>query len=159
MYQGMILKVSIRLCLGQRYKGYSLKKNEGRVYFALYGDDFDPDEMTEYLGIEPTSVEHKGSRIPEKFPRTNSWELSTSEVVSEYIDVFDMATEVVNQLKHKKNLIIKAKKKFKVSPKLAVVLMLSMNKDHSLPAIGFEVETIEFLGEIGDFIDIDTYKH
>ena len=149
--------------MGPRYKEYSLKTNEetnqGRVYFALYGDDFDPDEMTEYLGIEPTSVKRKGSRIPEKFPKTNSWELSTSEVVSEYIDVFDMATEIIGQIKHKKDLIIKAKEKFGVSPKLVAVLWFSMNEEHSTPAIGFEVETVEFLGEIGAFIDIDTYRH
>jgi len=34
-----------------------------------------------------------------------------------------------------------------------------MNEEHSTPAIGFEVDTVKFLGEIGAFIDIDTYKH
>ena len=40
-----------------------------------------------------------------------------------------------------------------------MVLWFSMNEEHSTPAIGFEVETVNFLGEIGAFVDIDTYKH
>lgn len=33
--------------------------NEGRVYFALDSDDFDPDdEVTEFIEIEPTSIKN-----------------------------------------------------------------------------------------------------
>lgn len=136
-----------------------METNEGRVYFALDGDDFDPDEVTEFLGIEPTSVRRKGSRIPGKIPRMNSWELSTDRIVNEYIDVFEMSTEIVNRLKAKKDLILLAIERFNASPRFEVVLWFSMNEEHSTPAIGFEVETIKFLGEIGAFIDIDSYKH
>ncbi len=65
--------------------------NEGRVYFALDGDNFEPDELTQFLEIEPTSVMRKGSNIPDKLPPKSSWELSTENVVNNYIDVFDMA--------------------------------------------------------------------
>ena len=37
--------------------------NEGRVYFALDGDDFEPDQLTEFLGMTPTSIMRKGSKI------------------------------------------------------------------------------------------------
>ena len=136
-----------------------METNEGRVYFALDGDDFDPDGITEFLGIEPTSVTRKGSRVPGKIPKMNSWELSTEQVINEYIDVFEMATEIVDQLKPIRDLIIEAKDRFKASPRLEVVLWFSMNEEHSTPAIGFEIETVEFLGDIGALIDIDTYKH
>ena len=133
--------------------------NEGRVYFALDGDDFDPDEVTEFLGIQPTSIMRKGSKAGGKLPKISSWAVSTENIVNEYIDVFDMATEIINILKPKKNLIIQAKELFNVSPRLEVVLWFSVNEEHSTPAIGFEPETVSFLGEIGAFIDIDTYKH
>lgn len=136
-----------------------METNEGRVYFALDGDDFDPDEMTKFLGIEPTSIMRKGSKVPGKIPKMSSWELSTENVVNEYIDVFEMSSEIVNKLKAKKDLILQAKDRFSVSPRFEVVLWFSMNEEHSTPAIGFEVETVEFLGEIGAFVDIDTYKH
>jgi len=38
-------------------------------------------------------------------------------------------------------------------------LWFSINEEHSTPAIGFEVEAVKFLGEIGAFVDVDTYKH
>ncbi len=133
--------------------------NEGRVYFALDGDNFEPDELTQFLEIEPTSVMRKGSNIPDKLPPKSSWELSTENVVNNYIDVFDMATSIIEQLKPKKKMILDAINRFNLSPRLEVVLWFSVNEEHSTPAIGFEVDTIKFLGEIGAFIDIDTYKH
>jgi len=140
-------------------KGNRVETNEGRVYFALDGDDFDPDEVTEFLGLVPTNIRRKGSRIPGKLPKMNSWELSTEQVIDEYIDVFEMSTQIVNVLKPKLDLIIEAKDRFKAEPRFQVVLTFSMNEEHSTPAIGFEVETTEFLGAIGAFVDIDTYKH
>ncbi len=133
--------------------------NEGRVYFALDGEDFDPDEMTKFLGIEPTSIRRKGSKVPGRIPKMNSWELSTENIVNDYIDVFEMSTEIIKKLKSKKDLILQAKSRFNVLPRFEVVLWFSMNEGHSTPAIGFEVETVAFLGEIGAVIDIDTYKH
>ena len=133
--------------------------NEGRVYFALDGDDFDPDEVTKFIGIEPTSIMRKGSKAGGKLPKISSWAVSTDKVVNESIDVFDMATEIINILKPKKELIIQAIEHFKIKPRLEVVLSFSVNQELSTPAIGFEPETVSFLGEIGAFIDIDTYKH
>lgn len=136
-----------------------METNEGRVYFALDGDDFDPDEITKFLGLEPTKIKRKGSRIPGKLPKMTSWELSTEEVIDECIDVFEMSTHIIGILKPKIDLIIEAIVRFKLEPRFQVVLTFSMNEEHSTPAIGFEVETTEFLGAIGAFVDIDTYMH
>jgi hypothetical protein len=136
-----------------------METNEGRVYFALDGEDFDPDEVTKFLGIKPTSVILKGSRVPGFRPKRNSWQLSTENIVNDYINVFEMATEIIDKLSSKKELIIEARKRFNASIRFTVVLWISMNEKHSTPAIGFTTETIGFLGEIGAYIDIDTYKH
>ena len=136
-----------------------LETNEGRVYFALDGDDFNPDDVTQILGIEPTSVLRKGSKIPNKLPVKSSWELSTENIVNEFVDVFAMAESVVEQLKPLKSKILEVIEKFNLVPRLEVVLWFAVKSEHSTPAIGFEPETIKFLGEIGAFIDIDTYKH
>jgi hypothetical protein len=140
-------------------KENSLETNEGRVYFAFDGDDFDPDDITKLLGLEPTNIKRKGSRIPGKVPKINSWELSTDQIVDEYIDVFELSTKIVSMLKPKLDLILEAKKRFNAEPRFQVVLTFSTNEEHSTPAIGFEIETTEFLGAIGAFVDIDTYKH
>ena len=136
-----------------------METNEGRVYFALDGDDFDPDEVTKFLGIEPNSIKRKGSRIPGKVPANNSWQLCTEQVVDEYIDIYEMSTEIVRQLIPLQDLIVQAIKKFNLSPRFQVVLWFSVDSKQSTPAIGFEKEIVEFLGRIGAFIDIDTYRH
>ena len=133
--------------------------NEGRVYFALDGDDFEPEELTKFLGIEPTKIRVKGSNIPGKVPAINTWEFSTENVINNYIDVFDMSTSIIEKLKAKKELILEAIEKFKLEPRLEVVLFFSLDEEHSTPAIGFESETIKFLADLGACIDIDTYKH
>lgn len=136
-----------------------METTEGRVYFALDGEDFNPDEVTDFLGLEPTNIRRKGSSVPGKLPKMNSWELSTEQVIDEYIDVFEMSTQIVNVLKPKLDLIIEAKDRFKAKPRFQVVLTFSMNEERFTPAIGFEVETIEFLGAIGAVVDIDTYRN
>ncbi|TDR20587.1 DUF4279 domain-containing protein [Marinicella litoralis] len=136
-----------------------METNEGRVYFALDGDDFDPDSLTEFLGVEPTSIMRKGTRIPEKSPAKSSWEFSTENIVNNFIDVFAMAESITEQLEPKKTRIIEAIDKFNLVARLEVVLWISMNEEHSTPAIGFEPNTIKFLSEVGAFIDVDTYKH
>ena len=57
------------------------------------------------------------------------------------------------------DLIIKAVQKFNVVPRLEVVLWFSDDETISTPAIGFEVETIQFLAKIGAYVDVDTYLH
>jgi hypothetical protein len=136
-----------------------LASNEGRVYFALDGDDFEPDVVTEILGILPTSVMRKGSKIPNKLPAKNSWELSTENVVNDYIDVFAMAESITDTLVPIKDELKGVIETYNLVPRLEVVLWFSVNEEHSTPAIGFEPSTLSFLGEIGAFIDIDTYKH
>ncbi|MFK5971138.1 MAG: DUF4279 domain-containing protein [Candidatus Marithrix sp.] len=133
--------------------------NEGRVYFALDGDDFNPDDVTHLLDIEPTFIVRKWSKIPNRIPVKSSWELSTDNVVNNFIDVFSMADSIIEILKPKKQKIIQAIEKFSLRPRLEVVLWFSINEEHSTPAIGFEANTIKFLGDINAFIDIDTYKH
>ncbi len=136
-----------------------MKTNEGRVYFALSGDGFNPSEITSLLGIKPTSVLRKGSRIPSKVPVVDSWELCTDQVIDENIDIYEMSAEIINQLIPVQDLIVDAIKKFNLKPRFQVVLWFSEDSEQSTPAIGFDKEIIEFLGKVGAFIDVDTYRH
>jgi len=131
-----------------------LSTNEAEVYFALDGEDFEPDEVISFLGLEPTSVSVKG----DPRPKHDSWKLSSGKVVSDYIDTYEMTTSLIEQLESKKELIIEAIKKYNVKPKLEIVLWFTCDENISTPAIGFEEATIKFLGDIGAYIDIDTYK-
>ena len=131
-----------------------MSTNEGEVYFALEANDFDLNEVTKYIGIEPTYTKKKGYPIP----KTTLWVYSSGKVKQDCIDVYDMASNLISTLEPKTDLIIKAINDFKLSPRLEVVLRFSYNENISTPAIGFDKKTIAFLSNVGAYIDVDTYK-
>ncbi|EOV7450884.1 DUF4279 domain-containing protein [Vibrio mimicus] len=132
--------------------------NEGRVYFSLDGSDFEPDEVTKFLGMEPTSVIYKGSIVPDKIPEVNSWIVSTGNIINEHIDVYEMSRTIVDKLKPIKQQLLDSKKRFNLDSRFEVVVFVSTEKDSSMPAIGFDADTVQFLAELGAYIDIDTYQ-
>ena len=134
-----------------------MRKNEGRVYFSFDGINYDPNEITKILNIEPTQIRYKGELPSGKLPKRTSWVLSTSNIVDEYIDIYQMATSITKTLEPKVNLINQIREQFNLTTRLEVVLWFSVDENSSTPAIGFEVETIEFLGKVGALVDIDTY--
>ena len=38
--------------------------NEGRVYFSLDGEAYNPEDVTSLIGLKPSKTKVKGSRIP-----------------------------------------------------------------------------------------------
>jgi hypothetical protein len=129
--------------------------NEGEVYFKLVSDDIDPDEITKLLGMQPTKVRKKAQPIP----KYNSWEYSSGKEVSEVIDVYKMSSAVIAALEPKAEEIAKIVKEKNLIAELQVVLWISMDDSISIPAIGFEKETVAFLAKVGASIDVDTYRN
>jgi hypothetical protein len=128
--------------------------NEGEVYFGLFGDDFDPDEVTALVGIEPTKTARKGNPIPKQA----SWILSTGMIEDDVIDVYEMSSEIIEKLEPLKNQIIEVMKKYELEAVLEVVLKVTSDDSKSTPAIGFEANVIKFLSDVDAFIDVDTYR-
>jgi len=128
--------------------------NEGEVYFALFGDEFEPDEVTKIIGIEPTNTRRKGNPIP----RCTSWEYSTGMIEDEVVDVFEMSSSLIATLAPHAEKIIKAKEMYGLRAVLEVILTVTSDDSKSTPAIGFESDVITFLHKVGATIDIDTYR-
>lgn len=131
-----------------------LASNKGRAYFALLGYHFNPDDITRLLGVEPTSVNAAGAYSSLDKPVISSWELST-ETLSGEIDVFTLTDTLVKQLEPIKDKIIEVCKSHNLSPRLGVVLTLSVDKSESSPEVGFGVRTIRFLADTGSFINVE----
>ena len=79
-----------------------MKDKKARVYFAFDGNNFDPDAVTEFLGVDPTLTKYKGEIVSGRIIKNSSWQLSTNNIIDEYIDIFEMTRNIVNQLKPKK---------------------------------------------------------
>ena len=129
--------------------------NRGKVYFALMSDhDFDPNLITQRLGIEPSKIRRKA----DPRPKITSWELSSGEVVGEVVDVHALAAPLVGRLAPHTDHIKQLVSELDLSAVLQVVLHISRDDAKSTPAIGFDSATVKFLGEIGASIDVDTYR-
>ena len=134
------------------------ERSESYVYFALKGDDFDPKDITNRLNIEPTQACRKGDKgqYVEK-QNFSTWQLST-EKGKEYIEIDKLVTEIVKKLIDKIEIIIELKKELKLESVLEIVLYVDTNPDQSTPAIGHDLETINFLYMTQTITDIDIYK-
>jgi hypothetical protein len=129
--------------------------NEGEVYFALNGYNFDPDEVTRRIGLIPTVVKLKADQIP----KCSSWVLSSGKVKDDLLDIYEMAAKVVKPLAAKVAQIKSVKEQYDLHAVLQVVLWISADESVPTPAIGFDEDVTAFLGTIGASIDIDTYRN
>lgn len=133
--------------------------SRGEVYFAMYGDDFEPNEVSALVGLL-AKVSRKGERSPHvPLPRNSSWKVSSGRVESEVIDVYEMSEKLVTQLAPFAAKIVEAKNKFNLRCVFQVVLWIDQDEEASMPAIGFEASVINFIHAVAATIDIDTYRN
>jgi hypothetical protein len=82
------------------------------VYFALTGDNFDTDEVTNRLGITPTNSWRKGDKGTYKpVLEFSTWKLSTDKG-KEYINIDNLVDEIVSKLFDKIEIINDLKSQF-----------------------------------------------
>ena len=132
--------------------------NKGRAYFGLSGYHFDPAVVTQFIGLEPTSVNDAGMRGSLDKPVISSWELSTETITSETqeLDIYKLIDdEILKKIEPAKDKIIEICKSHNLSPRIGVVLTLSIDKDETTPDVGFGARVIKFCSEIGAFINVD----
>jgi len=131
-----------------------LASNEARAHFTLAGYHFNPDHVTQHLGIQPTSIDASGANSQLNKPVLSSWELSTKTVTDD-IDVYKLTDELIKKLEPVKDKILEICKSHNLSPRIGVVLVLSVDKNETVPDVGFGARTIRFLADIGAFINVE----
>ncbi len=131
-----------------------MTSNEARAHFTLSGYHFNPDHVTQHLGIQPTSIDASGTKSGLDKPVISSWELST-ETVTDDVDVYKLTDIIIKQLEPAKEKILQVIKSHNLSPRIGVVLVLSVDKDESVPDVGFGARTVRFLADIGAFINVE----
>jgi len=120
----------------------------------LAGYHFNPDDITRLVGLEPTRIDASGAGSALDKPVLSTWELSTDTVTDE-VDVYKITDELIKQIEPAKEKILEVIKSHNLSPRIGVVLLLSVDKDESVPEVGFGARTIRFLSEIGAFINVE----
>ena len=135
-----------------------LASNKGRAYLALVGYHFNPDDITHLLGLEPTSINNAGANSNLDKPVISSWEFSTDTITSDNqeVDIYKLIDdEILKKIEPSKDKIIEVCKSHNLSPRISVVLTLSVDKDESCPEVGFGSRVIKFCAEIGAFLNVD----
>lgn len=134
--------------------------SKGKVYLGLYGDSFEPDDVSRHIGLTATKVHRKGEKNTDvPLPRHSSWEFSIGQIESDVIDVYDMSARLVENLWPYAPKIAAAKGIFGLTCVLQVVLWINQDDTKSMPAIGFEHGVIDFLKVIGGTIDVDMHRN
>jgi len=132
--------------------------NKARAYFGISGYHFDPDAVTKFIGLEPTSTNNAGMRGNLDKPVISSWEFSTPTIDSDMqvVDIYKLIDdEILKKIESSKDKIIEICKAQNLSPRIGVILTLSTDKDEAKPEIGFGARITKFCSEIGAFINID----
>ena len=133
--------------------------SQSYVYFALQGDNFDPDEVTIALGIEPTDSWKKGDKgqyiLNQKY---SCWKWSTGKG-KEAIFIDTLVGEVIERLKDKVEVINNLKEKHNLTSVLEIVMYIDTNSEESTPALGHDLKTIEFLYLTQTTTDVDIYRY
>jgi len=132
--------------------------NKGRAFFAISGYHFDPEIVTEHLGIQPTSTDASGAKSGLDKPVLSSWEFSTDTLNSETqdLDIYKLIDdELLKKIEPAKDKIIEICKSHNLSPRISIVLTLSIDKDETSPEVGFGARLIKFCAEIGAFVNVD----
>ena len=133
--------------------------NKIEVYFSIAARDFDPSEITNALGVEPTSSHATGE--PLKYvakAKYSKWCLSSGVKSAEDADMYELSRDLIDILKDKIEVIISLKNKFDAK----IVLQTSIQMDESeepdnvsYPSVGLESDEILFLSKIGASLDVD----
>jgi hypothetical protein len=132
----------------------------GEVYLGLYGDSFEPDEVSDFIGLMATRVKRRGERNPQApLPITSAWKFSLGTVEAAVVDVYALSNDLVYRLAPFELKIAEAVKKFGLEAELQVVLWIDQDEAASMPALGFERPVLDFLAAIGATIDIDMYRN
>jgi len=128
------------------------------VYFALKGDIFDTDEVTNRLGIRPTESWRKEDKgFYKSAVEFTMWRLSTDKGKG-YIQIDNLVDEIVSKLYDKIEIINDLKRQFQLDSVLEIILYIDTNEDNSTPALGHDLKTIEFLYRTQTKTDVDIYR-
>lgn len=118
------------------------------------GDDFDPEEITSYIGLKPSKIWYKGEKIQNSAikRKKNGWLLSTGREISLDLDI--QIREITDSIKPHISKIIEICQKFNLETELSCAIYI---EDDKIPSIHFEKDILKIISDLKAEIDIDIY--
>ncbi len=130
------------------------KRTNIRVDFRIMGDNFNLQDITSFLKIEPTQFWHIGDNIRNtgKKRKYTCWQYSTG--YKETLDINTQLRKIEKIFIEKTNLLIRLKEDYALDYSIDIVIKI---ENREVPAIYLESPIIQFASNIGARFDIDTY--
>lgn len=124
------------------------------VDFIITGDDYDINEISTLLKIEPNKYWKKGEAIRHtgKNRTYTGWIFSTG--YEETLDINTQLKKIEYLFQDKSDILIELKTKYKLEYCVEIVIKINHNE---IPAMYLETEMINFASAIGASFDFDTY--
>ncbi len=130
-----------------------MEKTNIMVEFCILGAEFNFEEVTKTLLLEPTECYKKGSKSIRNIERKETcWSLSTGYRETLYLS--EVLDDLINQLIGVKDRILKLKKDLNLVCKFFIVINIVKN---STPAIYLDKRAVEFANSLGAEFDFDVY--
>lgn len=126
----------------------ALITNEAYVYFAIRSDILTKADCTKWLGMEPVETAGINSGY-----LNDDWQISTPLTEDPFL--LPMIRDIVARLGPIKDRLIAFKQAY---PDLLYWLEVVLYKGDSAAGLGFDNDTLRFLGEIGATVDCDIYR-
>ncbi|GAB1157139.1 DUF4279 domain-containing protein [Paenibacillus illinoisensis] len=130
-----------------------MERTNVKVEFSIFGDQFDPNIITNTLLINPTRVWLKGDSIRRDLVRKETcWEIATD--YEESLDINDQIDKIKALIQDHKDQVIKLIKQNNLKCKFDVVINIENNIS---PAMYLNKNTIKFVCDLEAEIDFDLY--
>lgn len=139
-------------------KKTTMENGNTYVYFALSGDNFDPEVVTKKIGVIPTEKWNKGDKGKYKPTLEYSCWIFSTDKGKEYLMVDSLVDEVISKLFDKIEIINELKHQYNLDSVLEIVMYIDTNEEQSTPALGHDLKTIEFLFRTQTKTDVDIYR-
>lgn len=131
-----------------------MRKPRIRFYFAIYSDTLAPEVISDRLGVEPTTVSHKGEMWGKRSGRVyphHVWRLSSE--FEEALDIDVQIAAVLPKLIPVKSQLIEILRENETEAVFHAVI----ETYGSTPALHLDQELIRFAGDLGAEFDFDLY--
>lgn len=125
------------------------------IILSVFGDRFNPDELTKLIGVDPTEIEIKGEKNEKykslKYKQT-SWNYSTG--YTETLDPDDLFKLIFEKFKDNAEKILAFSQKNQLDIKFFIVLKINHGQ---CPSLYFNNTFIDLTHKLNAEIDIDIY--
>lgn len=131
-----------------------MDKTSIKVEFDIYGNEFNPSEITEKLKTQPNITYLKGDVVKSEknVRKETSWSLETKYI--ETLDINDVLDQIMVSISDKADILKQIRKTYNVKILFMIVIRIENNE---IPAIYFNKKFVEFAGYIGAEIGFDTF--